>query len=519
MTDVKVKWGKENYTVTVDTAAPVAVLRAQLQSLTGVPADTQKIMTATGALKDDANLATTNLSKGLMLIGSAAAATAAAMPPAQPVVFAEDVVDRSGHDHASVESNGLENLGNTCYLASAVQTLRVIPELRPLLGKSPNPTASTLNALYRQLDSTKSKVAPAHFLRAFWQAFPEFAKLSDHGHPMQHDAQEALASLVQSVQGLEPQWRAPPAAAAAAAAVAAPVSTDGAAPAAPAAAATAPVVMPSLAPNAVSLMQGIMRESTTCKETGAVTVETLPFVMLPCSIPAEVTTLEGGLERGFTSSFTNPGGADGSPERHFTRKQHITGLPQYLCVHMMRFTWRADSKQKAKILRPVTFPMVLDVSSLCDDALREQLKPQQLLIREYRDRVIEERKVVKRRPGVDAAAPAPAPAPAAAATATPDTALDEDSQHAPPAVIPPPAVSGMYELCAVISHKGRDAEHGHYVAWTKKADHWLVFDDDHVSTVSEEDVKRLKGVGEAHIAYVLLYRAYDPVTGRPPLLI
>jgi ubiquitin carboxyl-terminal hydrolase 14 len=86
-------------------------------------------------------------------------------------------------------------------------------------------------------------------------------------------------------------------------------------------------------------------------------------------------------------------------------------------------------------------------------------------------------------------------------------------------VPPKPRVSGLYELCAVISHKGRDAEHGHYVAWVKKGEHWLVMDDEHVGVVAEEDVRRLKGVGEAHIAYMLLYRSYDPDTLRPPLLI
>ncbi len=79
-------------------------------------------------------------------------------------------------------------------------------------------------------------------------------------------------------------------------------------------------------------------------------------------------------------------------------------------------------------------------------------------------------------------------------------------------------MSGLYELCAVISHKGRDADGGHYVAWVKKAGAWLVFDDDHVSQVSQDDIERLKGQGESHIAYMLLYRAFDPESGVPPLL-
>lgn len=30
--------------------------------------------------------------------------------------------------------------------------------------------------------------------------------------------------------------------------------------------------------------------------------------------------------------------------------------------------------------------------------------------------------------------------------------------------------TGLYELYAVLTHKGRDADSGHYVAWTKQSD-------------------------------------------------
>ena len=31
-------------------------------------------------------------------------------------------------------------------------------------------------------------------------------------------------------------------------------------------------------------------------------------------------------------------------------------------------------------------------------------------------------------------------------------------------------ISGKYELCGVLTHKGRSADSGHYTAWTKQAD-------------------------------------------------
>lgn len=45
----------------------------------------------------------------------------------------------------------------------------------------------------------------------------------------------------------------------------------------------------------------------------------------------------------------------------------------------------------------------------------------------------------------------------------------------------------------------------------------MVYDDENVATVSEEDIRRLRGVGEAHVAYVLLYRSRDPQSKKPTI--
>lgn len=41
--------------------------------------------------------------------------------------------------------------------------------------------------------------------------------------------------------------------------------------------------------------------------------------------------------------------------------------------------------------------------------------------------------------------------------------------------------------------------------WSHLTDEWVKFDDDKVSVVSPEDILRLSGGGDWHIAYVLLY--------------
>merc|ERR1712087_1056410 len=67
---------------------------------------------------------------------------------------------------------------------------------------------------------------------------------------------------------------------------------------------------------------------------------------------------------------------------------------------------------------------------------------------------------------------------------------------------------GHYELFAIVTHKGRSADGGHYMGWVKREDgSWLVFDDDLVSESSWEFVQGLKGGGDEHMSYLQFYRA------------
>ena len=70
--------------------------------------------------------------------------------------------------------------------------------------------------------------------------------------------------------------------------------------------------------------------------------------------------------------------------------------------------------------------------------------------------------------------------------------------------------TGNYHLVGVVTHKGRSADSGHYVGWVHKSDDdWLKYDDDIVSKVSTEDILQLKGGGDWHMSYLLLYRKME----------
>jgi len=70
--------------------------------------------------------------------------------------------------------------------------------------------------------------------------------------------------------------------------------------------------------------------------------------------------------------------------------------------------------------------------------------------------------------------------------------------------------TGNYELVAVLTHKGRTSDSGHYVGWVhKRGDDWLKYDDDIVSVVKTEEILNLRGGGDWHMAYYCIYRRLE----------
>jgi ubiquitin carboxyl-terminal hydrolase 14 len=70
--------------------------------------------------------------------------------------------------------------------------------------------------------------------------------------------------------------------------------------------------------------------------------------------------------------------------------------------------------------------------------------------------------------------------------------------------------TGNYELVAVVTHKGRSADGGHYVGWVHhEGDTWLCFDDDIVTTAKSDDILQLRGGGDWHTAYLCIYRKLE----------
>jgi len=227
------------------------------------------------------------------------------------------------------------------------------------------------------------------------------------------------------------------------------------------------------------------------------------FNKLSCHINSNTSFLLQGLKESMTETITKRSDTL-NREALYENTIRISKLPQYLTVHFVRFFWKNDVKLKAKILKPVDFPFTLDVYELCTEELKERLAPKR---KEIVDKVEAQKKDKKTETtattttSTTTAASAPAPA---------SGTVGGDKMDLEPSSLPRENDTGHYELKAVLTHRGRMADSGHYVAWVKANDNnWYKFDDDTVSLVPQEEIRKLTGAtgGDWHMAYLVVYQS------------
>lgn len=578
MVKATVKWGKETFEIDIDAAGTGLTLKAQLLSLTSVPVDRQKLMSKAwaGILKDETALASCKLADGMVvqLMGSAEGV-------AKPVTVAKFVEDMPQSEVAKlghVLPTGLVNEGNTCYANSTLEALRFVPELKDALvqfkrsrggaagggaaggagaaaggnlyaqllaAMGADPAAAgaasfppgfagvdmALGDLFTRLDESPKAVFPAAFLNTLRATFPQFDERGPGGGHKQQDAEEfhgslmtALAAELKSSTPAVPTLR--------------PGARSGGGEA-----------------NLVDTIFGIETEvELKCRES-----DVEPPVRQREFHRKLVCNIEGGAGRATQINHMAEGimhGLTGEVEKRsellgrnavWSRVSRLTSLPKYLCVQFMRFYWKATPESrdhagvKCKMLRPVSFPADgFDVYDMCASKLQAKL------------RALRGDKDAGKAPSPTAAAGG---AGAAAAAAAPAAGMDEDDELAaalrmsmdgaaaggagagasssssssasatsggsddePIGYGLPEGFTGLYELFAVVTHKGRSADSGHYIAFVRRnaagadgkgdRNSWLVFDDDSVSEATTEWViANLKGGGDEHMAHVNFYRA------------
>jgi ubiquitin carboxyl-terminal hydrolase 14 len=432
-----------------------------------------------------------------MLIGQAGPLPSA---PSSKTVFVEDLPEDQRAAAESLTPPGLVNLGNTCYLNSTVQALVAVPELRVALQKfRPVANANSTDALFaarfaelsRELTFGGDSVQPDAFLATLRQINPQFGEQGEHGYEQQ-DADECLLTMLQA---LSRQLTVADTAASSSSSLSSSSSSPG-------------------VPNTVIHQLFGIEMDVTLRNTfnAAEPLERKRELVLKLAAHIDKETkfltkcielsLVGELEK--TSSLTNSSAV-------YQKTSRLARLPLILTVQFVRFFWKAGADKKpgnkSKIVKPVEFPFTLDVLDYCSDELKATLAPARQKLRELDDA----------QHGVKAAATAATASTASSAAESSASTSSAMATDEPDGKKPRLAASaafdnhtGLYELAALVTHKGRDADGGHYVAWVKeKADQWLLYDDERVSRVKDDDIKKLSGSGgvDWHMAYFAFYRA------------
>lgn len=461
MPNVNVKWGKEKYSVDLDLDESPLVFKSQLFTLTGVPPDRQKVMIKGRTLNDESWMGITVVEGAMiMMMGSADAVPAPPKPE-------EQRNDSTQNDNKIVRlPSGLKNLGNTCYMNSVLQSFKTIPELKDGLQRfnqgAQNPDANqkmamAVKSVYEMLDNphrTAEPLVPFFMLQALHGILPQFSSRDEHGHLEQQDANECFSEIQRMLLSALSENK------------------------------------EHIGKDIREFFRGRYQVRQKCLECEEEPVQntTEEFYQLSCFLSPEVRYIKSGIKEKLSGEIEKTSAILGRNAK-WERNVLIDRLPAYVSVQMVRFFYKESSQVNAKILKDVKFPMVLDLFDMCTPDLQEKLTPQRAAVKKEEDAKIDRMRKQK-------------------LENTDQKAIDDDGVPLPFSFPDDEGSnnSGFYELKAVITHKGRSSNSGHYVAWVRlEEEKWAMCDDDQVTPVTSDQILKLSGGGDWHCAYVLLY--------------
>jgi len=428
------------------------------------------------------------------------------------VVFEEDLSPEEKakilkEKKAEVIPPGLKNLGNTCYMNATVQCLARVTELKDDLNKF-SPSAdrdidsvltAQIRGLNQQLDNTTEAVVPLQLVMALRQRFPRFAEMQNGGYAQQ-DADECLKGLFTVM--------------------------------------AATLKSPNGGNRIDDLFSFQMNSKLKClecdEEPQTETSELQRNLICHLGTQMEpVSHLHQGVQLSLKEHIEKNSSVLGR-NAQYEKSSCMASLPPYLVIQYARFgyqganEWSGTSATKVKLTRKCQFTKQFDVYDYTTDELKKKLSVGRVKRKEQEDAELEaarkalnlkgnvskeaeeERKAAEEKGGSSSSAAEAKDVEMKDANEAKDVDMTPQEEYE----------TGYYELMAIVSHKGRTADGGHYVGWalaTKadgkelKEDRWCCFDDE---TVHMYDFKDLVGLGtdlqggkpDTQIAYLSFYR-------------
>jgi ubiquitin carboxyl-terminal hydrolase 14 len=258
-----------------------------------------------------------------------------------------------------------------------VQCLTKVQELKDGLYKFKADTNNTNNhtqlaiaakQMYTDLDSKGESFPPYSFIQALRLLHPQFDETDNQGRHMQQDSQECFNSIMRSLQSSNMRME---------------VGDED--------------------KNLINYLFDIdlsVSYTNTQSEEEEKKVSTEKVNMLSCPIDNQnkpINHLMDGLQIAFEGEVESHSDHTNSNSVYKIEKR-MNNLPPYLVINMVRFFWKKESSTagtsagKAKILRQVSFPMVLDTYDLCSEELKQSLdhgrKYENKLREEYDNKVL-----------------------------------------------------------------------------------------------------------------------------------
>ena len=500
---LKIKWVKKVFKVEIQNTENLESLKATLYSLTDVLPKNQKLLCKGKFLKDESQkLSDLNLKNNslIVLIGKPENKTIdlqKIQDNNKKNVFVEDLTaeEKAKYMKELFNTNlplGLNNLGNTCYMNSCIQVLFKLKELRKFVGEQNYQNSNDmetalvggLKKVFKDLESKGEAFNPNYFLDVVFAVFPQFSQRSEHGQGyQQQDIDEFFQLLINTIG---PK-----------------------------------LVLPGQegVNNLIQdLFQFKIKVEFINKEEETEKSEPRYEVMnkLPCIIDNQmnpINNITDGIKIGLEEEVEK---YSEKLEKNslWTKSSKLLSLPKYLIVQKIRFVWREKDEGtnteagKAKILRNVAFPKILDIYDFCDEEFQKNLLVNRTEQNEITEKVKEAKKLAfdnfkkKNTEDVDSFK--------LYKKFKKEQEVIENKEHDENLwkdFDDKNKDTGNYELIGVITHKGRSSDSGHYVSWIHdKGDNWLKFDDDLVSKQTIDDILNLRGGGDWHMAYYLIYR-------------